>query len=81
MSIQWTQLIDFSGKLFFFHLRISFDRRLVYGEHRALLSDGEHSAGRELFSLGNGSCYYYYYDGLTIYTLPSRVLLANNERK
>ena len=40
-----------------------FDRRLVYGEHRALLSDGEHSAGRELFSLGNGSCYYY--DGLT----------------
>eukprot|EP00957_Ditylum_brightwellii_P017736 1336178-Ditylum_brightwellii.AAC.1 len=40
-----------------------FDRRLVYGEHRALLSDGKHSAGRELLSLGNGSCCYY--DGLT----------------
>eukprot|EP00984_Skeletonema_dohrnii_P022663 scaffold11762_cov195-Skeletonema_dohrnii-CCMP3373.AAC.1 len=36
-----------------------FDRRLVYGEHRALLSDGEHRAGRELLSLGNGSCCYY----------------------
>jgi len=41
-----------------------FDRRLVYGEHRALLSDGEHRAGRELLSLGNGSCCYY--DGLNI---------------
>eukprot|EP00984_Skeletonema_dohrnii_P009213 scaffold3514_cov170-Skeletonema_dohrnii-CCMP3373.AAC.1 len=40
-----------------------FDRRLVYGEHRALLSDGKHSTGRELLSLGNGSCCYY--DGLT----------------
>jgi hypothetical protein len=40
-----------------------FDRRLVYGEHRALLSDGEQSDGRELLSLGNGRCYYY--DGLT----------------
>eukprot|EP00984_Skeletonema_dohrnii_P017040 scaffold7678_cov94-Skeletonema_dohrnii-CCMP3373.AAC.1 len=41
-----------------------FDRQLVYGEHRALLSDGEHRAGRELLSLGNGSCCYY--DGLNI---------------
>eukprot|EP00984_Skeletonema_dohrnii_P003645 scaffold1236_cov179-Skeletonema_dohrnii-CCMP3373.AAC.1 len=41
-----------------------FDRRLVYGEHSALLSDGEHRAGRELLSLGNGSCCFY--DGLNI---------------
>eukprot|EP00985_Skeletonema_marinoi_P016049 scaffold8519_cov89-Skeletonema_marinoi.AAC.1 len=49
-----------------------FDRRLVYGEHRALLSDVEQSAGRELFSLGNGSCYYY--DGLT--KTPSSVTVV-----